>query len=208
EADDSFHELALRWMLGVTAAAGQEGLAKKFFDYLEANAEDYWQVPALEFVEGRGEAADDEGEENLYGAAYADVTYQDSTDDDQEGAVAEGGPYQGEFDLELEVERIEKRLQFLSTVARLWQIAAPEVAAAGRQGAGDLAGWLATARAHYDQLLGLLDAIAEHKVPDPIGSYDSLVEYDRRRVIKEQLLYIAIGTCLDTFLAVGTLQAN
>ncbi len=53
---------------------------------------------------------------------------------------------------------------------------------------------------------GLLDAIHSHPLREPTGDYDSLVEYDRRRVLKEQLLFTAIGTCLDTSLAVGTLQ--
>jgi hypothetical protein len=38
------------------------------------------------------------------------------------------------------------------------------------------------------------------------GNYDALVEYDRRRVLKEQLVYAAIGTCLDMTLAVGALR--
>src|SRR5262249_48856191 len=42
--------------------------------------------------------------------------------------------------------------------------------------------------------------------PQPLGSYDSLVEYDRRRQLKEQLLYAAISTCLDTSMAVATLE--
>ena len=67
----------------------------------------------------------EEREDDLFGAAYEDVTYQDTTDDD-EGAVSDGGPVE-EFDLEQEGERLEKRLHFLSTLARLWQIAARTV---------------------------------------------------------------------------------
>ena len=68
--------------------------------------------------------AEDEPEgKDLYGAAYEDVTYQDSTDDDQDSSVDDGGPRQ-EFDLEHQAEPLEKRLHFLSTLARLWQIAA------------------------------------------------------------------------------------
>src|SRR5262249_60086796 len=136
----SFHGLTLRWMLALTrprerGASGESAgcpgpskterreLMRRFFDYLEANAEEYWQVPALELGhEGTGEKPEDE--DDLYGAAYDDVTYRDSTGNDDEGAVADGGGPREEFDLEAEGERLEKRLRFLSTVARLWQVAA------------------------------------------------------------------------------------
>ncbi len=52
----------------------------------------------------------------------------------------------------------------------------------------------------------LLDTIFVRELPEPTGGYDSLVEYDRRRVVKDQLLYAAIGTCLDTALAVNALD--
>jgi hypothetical protein len=55
-------------------------------------------------------------------------------------------------------------------------------------------------------LLTLLDAVHRSPIPDPLGSQDSLVEYDRRRVIKEDLLYAVIGTCLDTALAMQALE--
>jgi hypothetical protein len=228
----SFHALALRWMLGHThkplaPALGERGwgegavsqapapptplprsggegspgpeLVRKLFDYLEANAEEYWQVPAP--APAAPKAAEDE-EENLFGAAYEGVTYRDSADDDQEGEVLGDEPVGDEFDLAAESETLGKRLRFLSTVARLWQVAAR------REGIGReaLTGWLATARDNQRKLLDLLDTLHDHAVPQPLGSFDSLVEYDRRRGIKEQLLYTAIATCLDTFLAVGSLR--
>jgi hypothetical protein len=224
----SFHTLALRWMLAVAGHVSSGGrqppesresrgadaprsggerrdLIVKFFDYLEANAEDYWQVPALELP---GPTPIEESEEDLFGAAYEDVTYRDTTGDDHEGAVADGGPIE-EFDLEHEGERLEKRLRFLSTLARLWQIAARTVTEDTRAGRGweeAPAGWLLTARDNQRRLLSLLDAIHAHPIREPAGDYDSLVEYDRRRGLKEQLLFTAIGTCLDTSLAVSALQ--
>ncbi len=228
----SFHALALRWMLAVAnpewrVASGKWLVAKeeeasslatrhsplairrelivKFFDYLEANAEEYWQVPALELF---GPMPAEEDEEDVFGAAYEDVTYRDTTGGDDEGAVADGGPVE-EFDLEGEGARLEKRLHFLSTLARLWQIAARTVTEDQRAGANwdaTPAGWLSTARNNQRRLLTLLDAIHTHPIHEPTGDYDSLVEYDRRRVLKEQLLFTAIGACLDTSLAVGALQ--
>jgi hypothetical protein len=208
----SFHTLGLRWMLAAARsnaepqAAGQRrDLIIKFFDYLEANAEDYWHVPQLELP---GPALVEEREEDLFGAAYEDVTYQDTTGDDDEGAVADGGPVE-EFDLEQESARLEKRLHFLSTLARLWQIAArtaTEDRRAGRSWEQTPADWLRAACENQQRLLTLLDAIQAHPLREPTGDYDSLVEYDRRRVLKEQLLFTAIGASLDTSLAVGALQ--
>jgi hypothetical protein len=220
DGEHSFHPLALRWMLGLCARAKHPtemgagvrpfDLAAKCLDYLEANAEDYWSVPRLDvrgLVEEGGEEADQE--EELFGAAYEGVTYRDSTDDDVEGDVLETGPRE-DFDLEEEGERIEKRLRFLSTVARLWNLATrigtPGDDARSADAADRLRAWLARARRNYQDLLNLLDAVHEHPVPEPSGSYESVVEYDRRRALKERLLHVTIATCLDTALAIGALQ--
>ena len=183
-------------------------LIVKFFDYLEANAEEYWHVPELELA---GPALVEEREDDLFSAAYEDVTYQDTTGDDDEGAVADGGGPVEEFDLEREGDRLERRLHFLSTLARLWQIAArtaTEDLRAGRDWGETPAAWLRAARHNRQRLLSLLDAIHQHPIHEPTGDYDSLVEYDRRRVLKEQLLFSTIGACLDTSLAVSALQGT
>src|SRR5262249_50029348 len=154
-------------------------------DYLEANAEEYWHVPTLEVLGRPQENGNGGDEEDIYSAAYDDVTYRDSTDDANESdVVGDGGPRE-EFDLEAEGGRLEKRLRFLSALARLWQIAARFVASVRgreREGAAEsdaaLAGWLNEARAKQQRLLTLLDAIHGHAIPEPTGDYDSLVEYD------------------------------
>ena len=207
EGDHSFHALALRWML---AAVGEERmeavsperweLVRKFFDYLEANAEDYWQVPVLESTRA---ARQEEDEEDLFSAAYEGVTYRDTTGG-EEGAVSDGGEEKDDFDLEAEAERLERRLAFLGTLARLWQIAAARRPSSPTP---ELSGWLATARDNRRKLLALLDALHEYPVSPPWGAFDEAVEYDRRRVLKEQLQYAVIGTCLETTLALGALRS-
>lgn len=235
----SFAALALRWLLAVTTPssppAGTEPageaaaalaapipdaerwpLTRRFLDHLEANAEEYANVPRLDVFgmemedEGEEDGQDEPdagpGDEELYGAAYEGVTYRDSTDDDVEGEVLDSGPRE-DFDLEAEGQRLEKRLRFLATVARLWN-----VATRGRHGADEsdrrdaLQGWLGRARKNYQGLLALMDAVHEHPIPETSGSYDDMVEFDRRRVVKEQLLVATIGTCLDTAFAVGALR--
>jgi hypothetical protein len=226
EGEHSFHMLALRWMLAVCGPADDKqnltggariDLLIRFFDYLEANAEDYWNVPRLDVLgtgaieAGSPPAAD----EDIYGAAYEDVTYKDSSDDNVEAEVLDFMP-QKDFDLTAEADRLEKHVRFLWTVARLWNIAARHVRMAADQpterAGADIASrikqWWQQARRNHQELLGLLDTIHEHEIPKPTGSYESLVEFDRRRLLKERLLGTIIGTCLDTALAVGAFQAT
>jgi hypothetical protein len=234
EGDFSFHQLALRWMLGVGALAAtpdmlgatvQPGekspvppvasLIVKFFDYLEANAEDFGQVPRLDLL-GAGpddgqddKTRSDDDEESLFGAAYEDMTYKDSTDDDVDAEVLDFMP-QKDFDLGHEAERLEKRLKFLATLARLWNVATRALREARgadhHQSQEAIAAWLSKARKNYHGLVALLDAIYEHDIPKPSGSYESLVEYDNRRITKERLLSVVITTCMDQALAVGALR--
>ena len=226
EGDHSFHQLVLRWMLSIGLAASEQEanaplleLAVKFFDYLEANAEEYWQVPRLDTLgtgedgEGKVEAIDKDDEEDeersIYSAAYEEMTYQDSTDDDVEGEVLDVMP-QKDFDLLHEAERLEKRLQFLSTLARLWNIATRCLREAPTRSLPHLnariVGWLYRAEQNQRGLRELLNEIHEHDVPKPSGAFEAMVEYDRRRSTKERLLNQVIATSLDHALAIGALR--
>ncbi|MCI0377490.1 MAG: hypothetical protein L0215_07785 [Gemmataceae bacterium] len=196
---------------GLTPAA----LAMKFFDFLEANAEDYAQVPRLNVLgvedeDAVGELPEPEDEnESLFGAAYEEMTYKDSTDDDVEAEVLDFMP-QKDFDLAHEAERLEQRLRFLSTQARLWNIATRalrESQGADRKACQDaVVGWLGKSRKNFQGFLALLDAIHEHEIPKPTGAYEAVIEYDNRRQVKERLLGQTITACLDQALAVGALR--
>jgi hypothetical protein len=183
-------------------------LTRKFFDYLEANAEEYGRVPTLgaHQPEPGEDAADENG--GLFDAAYEDVTYRDTAADGTHGDLADEGAPAEPFNLEDQTEHLEKRLRFLSTQARLWQIAARHDpgAEAVAERTSVLMSWLTAARIQQQKLSHLLDAIHAVEVPEPVGAHEDLVEYDRRRVVKEQLLYTAINACLDTTLAIGALQ--
>ena len=223
EGEHSFHGLALGWMLGVWAQAEKTGdqaraldLARKFFDYLEVNAESYWQAPKLDLGgqgedwEGPmpGEVPDEEaGQESLFDAAYDEMTYRDSGDDGNEGAVLDFQPNHG-FDLAEEAERLQGRLQFLGTLARLWNIASRMARQADtpERVTPLIQGWLGQGRRNFQGLLELLDAIHAHEIAKPSGDYDAIVEFDRRRVTKERLLGLVISACLDQALAIGALR--
>lgn len=220
EGEESFPPLALRWLAGVLdqvrrPSPGEEPwkLVCKFFDYLEANADEYWRVPRLSAEEGQPprEVGDEEGEEP-FGAAYEGMTYRDSTDDGVEGSIIdEGPPGQREptFALESEGERIGQRLRFLSLWARLWQLAARQaLRGAPRDVPRDaLANWLAVVHQQQKDLLLLLDELHAYPVREPLGSYESLVEFDRQRLTKERTLEAALAAGLDLLLAERALQA-
>lgn len=174
-------------------------LIGKFFAHLEASADEYWQVPSLELDLLLGEAAeddeddeDDDDEENdLYSAAFDDVIYRDSTDDGVEADMIEsGGDGVTDFELELEARRISDRLAFQVALAQLWKRATLRKTLPGEEEDRRvrLTEWLHSAINCRGRLLELLAAVANHRIPQPTGTHDSLLEYDRRRVIKESLL--------------------
>lgn len=229
EGEVAFHELTLGWMHRATrrddpAADPQDGwrMLTKFFDYLEANAEEYWDVPEFEWseddeelttmldemdLEDELELEDDEEDEdeNLFGAAYEGMTFHDSTDDGFESDMLESGGFPTEFELDFEAERLGDRLAFLSTVARLWKSAAvgPLSQTLAEQDALEerdaaISGWLRQALNNRRQLLTLLTAVHRYRIPAASGTREALLEYDRRRVIQQALLNRIVDTYVVT----------
>ena len=236
DGDSSFHRLTMQWIRGVEdgASGTSDGtdqdrserladawpLVRKFFDYLEANAESFWQVPRFELdTFGRrprseedeqrlnemllDEEEDEEDEtDQLFSAAYEEMVYQDSTDDGFEGEMMEGGMSGSgneEYELEQEAERLSEHLAFLGNVARLrkhvctiWNTQQEDCAE--RQEV--YAEWGKQAKSTTTALLLLLDDVESHRIPAPTGEQDSLLEYDRRRMIKEGLLERIITTAV------------
>src|SRR5207244_10194890 len=116
---------------------------------------------------------DEEG--SISSAAYDEMTYRDTTDDDVEGSVMDSAPAQ-DFDLLHEAERLEKRLQFMSTLARLWNIASRclrEAAAMLPHLDATIASWLKHAEHNQRRLRDLLDAVDKHDVPKPGGAFEA-----------------------------------
>jgi len=219
EENYTFHDLATRWMEELwqperpadeqkepLAVEAQQRwpLSRKFLDYLEANAEEYWEVPQFELaneeMDNGGRHEEEEDLENLFSAAYEDVTYRDSTDDGFDGEMFEGGEDMTDFELVMEAERIVARLGFLAMLARLWKLTAAASMSADADSDRDevLAGWLSRATANRKKLLELLGAVHRYRIPPPRGTPETLIEYDRRRSIKEMLLEQIIETCVET----------
>jgi hypothetical protein len=200
----SFHVLSIRWMLEVTqgekpSSPAPMPMVRRFFDYLEANAEEYGESPRWQA--GDAEPASSE----TFEAAYENVTYRDSTDS-KEDAVSAGAI--DAFPLESEAAAFERRLRFLSTQARLWNIAAFALNQGGDQDPDSsqaAAGWQRTAQRLHEELLAFLNAIQALAVPEPFGSYESMLDYDRRRTMKARLLYAIISASVDLRMASAAL---
>ena len=156
QGDSSFHDLAFRWIAEqrqrLTEADASERqtiwvLIRKFYDCLEANAEEYWIVPEFELgdsksipvddleshpendpfeIEGLEDESDEEDDSSnsLYKAAYEGMTYLDSTDDGNESEVFDNEDSFESSELESEVERVTDRLEFIGTLASSWSLAA------------------------------------------------------------------------------------
>jgi hypothetical protein len=244
--DSSFHQLAERWLVELqqpntdqdAAAAAVDTsriwpLARKFFDYVEANAGDYGRAPHFELGgtsrvdpaaalfsgHDEEEEEDEEDADGLFSAAYEDVVFRDSTDDGVEGSILDDGSVTDD-ELERESKRIAARLLFLSCLARQWKLAAvgpalpappatPQDAVRQHddQRLDTLRNWIRQARDNRRQLMQLLDAVERHRIPTPSGDHDSMVEYDRRRMIKESLLERIIETTVETADAVRLLSS-
>ncbi len=215
----SFHDLTLDWMAELWNAAAGRSAERAAAGPLGADAE-VFRLPGSQRRAGlagagvragrrrapgrrtpRGTRRRRRREDDIFHAAYEEMTYRDSTDDGFEGEMLEGGQDPADFELVAEAERIFLRLTFLTTLAQLWKMAAVASAAAGGDGADRqevLAAWLAQAMSNRRRLLGLLSAVHRYRIPPPRGTQESLVEYDRRRSIKETLLEQIIAAAVET----------
>ncbi|HCK41588.1 MAG TPA: hypothetical protein DHW22_08135, partial [Planctomycetaceae bacterium] len=162
------------------------------------------------------EEEEEEGGE-LYEAAYEEMVYRDSTDDGNEGDIADEGEDWEHSEWEYEINRLEQRLDFLAAVASLWKHAAiswgvSDASDGGGQAEKERAEvfdqWLKQAAENYSQLVDLLETVHDFHLSPTSGSHDSLVEYDRLRTLKESLVQRIIGTSVETADAARLLAAT
>jgi hypothetical protein len=214
EPSASFEGLCERWVRAVAAAEvvpalARAALVRRFFELLEANANESWLAPG-DWLQG---GADEEPEEETkeFESAYEGMTYKDSADDGEEGSVAGGGDERitGDFPLEAEAESLEERLRFLHAVAKLWRLAArpdlwPRDEPAGQEA---VAGWLTSADRMHEALTHFLNRVTAIPVPDPTGGHEGMIEFDRRRALKGHILDRGVEACVETRRAARALSA-
>lgn len=247
EGETSYHELVLAW-LGLQQEKYSDANSfeqreavwqqiRKFYDYLEVNADHYWQVPQFDAnVRGTNRPTnptnppassgdefdsddeDDDDGEQLFGAAYEDVVYMDSTDDGVEGPIYETDTSKQDA-LEAEADRIIDRLSFLNTLAILWfeasHIPLPVSAVTDltveqiqllRKRGDVLDNWIGQAAQYQTGLTALLHQVLDMRLPKG-GDVSALMEYDRLRLIKETLMERITTTNVDMQMAVIGLRA-
>lgn len=190
------------------------------FDDLDEDGEYFDELmgedaPSMEPDEG--DYGEDDELDNLFSAAYDDVTFRDSTDDGMDSAIFD--PYeQSETtdELEAEAERIQQRLGLLTMIARLWKRSAitwggftdaSSTGSSHRDRQELFGAWQHEASNRYTQLGQLLQAVHKHRIPAPRGSHESMVEYDRRRVVKDSLLERIMATSVEMSDAARLLRA-
>ncbi len=228
----SFFTWVEQWLLQLreSALAGKIEAwphVRRLFDYLEANAESYWRPPRFdqsvwtgrpEPVESTASQDSDEEEtwdeeEELFRAAYEDVVYKDSTDDGVDSSLHDSDP-EGSADLTglvKETERIEHRLMFTNTMARLWKLAAvtPELLDGPEEEVAEaVRHWVQEAAANLEPLRDLIDDI--HSLEVSLDNLDpvSLLEYDRRNMLRNSLLDTVITVAIEASEAVQFLAAG
>lgn len=162
----------------------------------------------LREVESDDDEEDDDDEsweedetEHVYGAAYEDMVFRDSTDDGFDADIIDDFSPGSEFELEEEAQRLGQRLEFLSTVARMWRYVAIawKIDAAQQPDRRELhETWCSEAMSRYDRLLELADAVHRFPIAQPTASHESMVEADRQRMIRDSLLEQIIATCVET----------
>ena len=234
QGEASFHDLMFRWIsaqkrcvIGADCTKKEEtwNRIRKFYDFLEANADYYWQVPKFRVGEkGRfvvdEQQPDDENEEtdDILKAAYDEMVYQDTTNDGFEGAVFDTS-LTSDDELEAEVDRVMDRLEFLGSVADYWGVAATiplpvteptlseTVSAQLTRRREIYAGWMDQVVENRKQLSELLNSVHQYRLPSNGPDQDSLMEYDRHRLYKESLLQRIIDSCVQTENAVRMLGA-
>ena len=190
-------------------------LVRKCFDYLEANAEEYWSAPTFMLGQAKPRKRDwdveltatesgegDDEDAGLFDAAYEGMTYRDTTDDGNEGAVFEFGDEGSHDELEAESNRLVDHLVFLQSLARMWAVAADiAVADANHDNAvdrlGSLQSWANRAYENRMGLLELLDAVRHYTIKPAGSDKESMRSYDRSRVLRDSLMERIIGTAVE-----------
>jgi len=154
--EETLNSLLGRWLQLVLAEEASPSvdtwpLVRKLFDYLEANAGPYWDVPrwngksddhreaaATQDDPSGAEAGtetslDADDEDDLYGAAYENVVYRDSAWDGHAGDTVDwgdqGGVDRSEFEMQALELAMDPRLRFIHGLAELWQMVGADFAA-------------------------------------------------------------------------------
>ena len=231
--DSSYYILSRRWLLDVLSQSSAKLLTsnekktqdspretwdkiRKYFDYLEVNSESYWDVPSFDLgskdtgslPETEFETPEEDGEYDIFSAAYEDVSYIDTTDDGIEGNIFDTSN-SSQDELLRAGEQIDRRLAFHDSLAQQWKIAGLGHAIVMRQSSEEpkrefvqasrdtISAWSDRLRQNRKELEQLLESIGSYVIAAPVGDFESMTEYDRQRVTLESLMERVISTIIE-----------
>jgi hypothetical protein len=216
-----FSRFGRRWLDVVLALPAEERrpLIQRFFELLEANAEELWFAPGPEIVGDSpsppneaprlDDAEEEAGADDVFAAAYENVTYEDSTADGNEGSMLEAGLPGKDLDDLAQLQRtLGRRLQFLTLIAKLLQRTAT---VEGKKPSAEFVASLATWTSHADanrralrRLIQSLETIAGE--PSSLKP-DAMAETGRRQAFRDELLDEVIACTVETAHAFHLLAA-
>ena len=205
-------------------------LMRRLFAFLEANAGDFWTVPSLgEFAsqltptqdkntEDLDHLFDDEDEEsedeNLFGAAYDNVVFQDSADDGVESDTVDDGYGVGATEFEQLYRSVEPRLKFLHTLGSLYSGAAVSVVElishckdneAGLKSRTEkleqIQGWLASIQLFRRELGRLISEVRAYEIKTLSADLDANIEYDIQAQSRYLMMQNVISTTVEYLMA-------
>ncbi len=233
--DSSYYILSRRWLLDVLSQSSAQfltanadskqtqdspdetwGKIQKYFDYLEANSESYWDIPAFELGQptispdpiDEFDQEQDEDPYDIFSAAYEDVSYVDTTNDGMEGSIFDTS-HGNQDELLHAGEHIDRHLAFHDSLAQQWKIAGLGHAIVIRQSRDSIddsfiqqslhtiAGWSERLRHNRNELEQLLESIGSYVIASPVGDFESMTEYDRQRIMLESIMERVISTIIE-----------
>ena len=215
QGEASFHRCARQWVRAVRRHHDEPWkLSAKFLNYIEANAETYGQAPQFDIGVRQKDSTDDsrtwdsdefdeeEDSDDRFGAAYEGVVYRGSSEDgvDSELAGDRSEPSHSEDALARECTRVAGRLEFICTQSTLWVMATlplPTNRISDGERELQLRQWIKQAHRLRGQLRLLMEQVSQYQIPTPMGDQDSMMEYDRRRLLKESLLEQVMATKVE-----------
>ena len=198
---------------------------RRLFAFMEANAGLCWEIPSLgEFAEqhkknrkgGKPDQDDldlehlfdsDESEDNLFEAAWDEVTYNDSADDGNASDTMDGAAGPGTTEFEIIYRQIEPRLKFLHTVGSLWGIAAVWVSRSAATSAAEedqkehLREWLAAIRGRLHGLSELVREVRDYEIAVHGSGLEGNIEYDIQMQCRLLLMQNALSTTVEFLMA-------
>lgn len=184
------------------------------------------QEPMNEEVIDLGdEITEDEEQDEIFSAAYENVVFRDSTDDGMDGSIFDSS-LNADDQLEETAEQIAERLAFHDTVSHLWKTVSsivPKLNLADDSGSTEtspstvgtspkaaiidnLNTWLGQAEKAREQFNQLIVAVENFRLPKLMSGHESLMEYDRQRLAKENLLVSIIQSSVENEEAFRVLQ--